>query len=208
MRTGRIALLDDGLDPASVAADDPAVAPGIRELRREHGETAAGGMRHQFFQCPRLHQRHVAVQHQHHVIRLHLRQREPDRVPRAPLLGLLNPGDGAAGKRLLHALAAVTVNDADLARLQRRGSVEDVLENRAPGERMQDLRQAGAHALALTRGEDDDGGWHGPGLYPPDAGTGLNVGGKEPDEGAGIDTTEPVAAKRNQGFQSTACCSR
>ena len=42
------------------------------------------------------------------------------------------------------------------ARLERARGVEHVREQRPAGERMQHLGQRGMHALALTRGENDD----------------------------------------------------
>jgi PAS domain S-box-containing protein len=58
-------------------------------------------------------------------------------------------------------LSAVTMNDDRLARRERARGVQHVGQQRPAGERMQDFRQRGAHALAQARRENDDVERHG-----------------------------------------------
>ena len=84
------------------------------------------------------------------------RQRLLHRVAGAELLGLQDPFDLRLGEGGAHLLGAVAMDHDDLARRERARRVEHVREQRPPGERVQDLGQLRAHALALTRGENDD----------------------------------------------------
>ena len=62
------------------------------------------------------HQRHVAVQHEHEVIVGDRRHGLLHRVTGAELFGLQRPSASAfAGQRLAHLLAAVAVDDVDVA---------------------------------------------------------------------------------------------
>ena len=82
------------------------------------------------------------------------------RMAGAELLGLQCPGDVLAGKRLAHMLTAVTVDHVDVAGRELARGVDDVLEQRAPRDGLQDLGQVRLHALALAGGQDDDGNGH------------------------------------------------
>ncbi len=72
------------------------------------------------------------------------------------LLGLQGPFDLCVGEGGTHLLGAVAVDHDDLAGRQCARRIEHVRKQRPPGERVQDLGQLRAHALALTRGENDD----------------------------------------------------
>ena len=89
-----------------------------------------------------------------------IRQRLGDRMSCAELLSLQAPVQILVGKGRSHAFGAVTVNDAYGLRLKLPRAVEHMRKQRTAGERMQDLGQIRAHALALARGQDDDGDRH------------------------------------------------
>ena len=78
-------------------------------------------------------------------------------VPRPALLRLDRPLDSlAVGECRLHLLALVADHDHGATHAQLVERIQHVREQRPPGERVQDLGQLRAHALALTRGENDD----------------------------------------------------
>ena len=55
----------------------------------------------------------------------------------------------------------MAVHHVDGSGLERARAANNVPEQRAPGERLQNLGQIGFHSLALTGSEDDDGEFHG-----------------------------------------------
>ena len=59
-------------------------------------------------------------------------------------------------QRLLHGRRAVADDDGNRLRRQGACRVQHVRDQRPPGERMQDLRQRGVHALAQPGGKHDD----------------------------------------------------
>lgn len=63
---------------------------------------------------------------------------------------------GLGGEGLAYGIAAVAMDDADVRRRERPRAIDDMGQQRFAGDRMQHLGQAGAHALALTGGENDD----------------------------------------------------
>ena len=77
------------------------------------------------------------------------------------LLGLQHPGiHGDARHRGAHLLAAVTVDHVDRGGVEQSGGVDDVPQQRPARKGLHDLGQVGPHALALARGQDDDGKLH------------------------------------------------
>ena len=153
-------MLDDARHVAGAVADDAAVSRGVGQHHREqaHAVRARGG--HEARERVELHQRHVAVQHQHEVVVGNLRHRLHHRVARAVLLGLQDPADVGALEGLEHLLAAVAVHHAGGRGLEAAGGVEHVPEQRPARERLQHLGQVRFHALALAGGQDHDGEWH------------------------------------------------
>jgi hypothetical protein len=77
-------------------------------------------------------------------------------VPGAVLLGLQCPAQARVGKSSPDLLAAVTVHDTDIVRLEGVGAIEHVREQWPACQRLQDLGQCGTHPRALPRGKDDD----------------------------------------------------
>ena len=74
------------------------------------------------------------------------------------LLGLQRPAQAGVREGRSHLVAAVPVDNADVVGIYALRAVDDVLQQGAPGERLEHLRQGGIHPLSLARGEDDDAG--------------------------------------------------
>jgi hypothetical protein len=64
---------------------------------------------------------------------------------------------GVVGERGSDVLSGVPIDDVDRRRAHRARGVEDMSQERATRERLQDLRQRRIHALALPGGENDYG---------------------------------------------------
>ena len=99
--------------------------------------------------------RHVTVEHQHRRIVGDAGHRLRDGVTGAEPLALLHPFDVGRGHGFAHSAAAMPVHDVHARRAQPAGRVDDVGQERAPGEKMQDLRQVRAHTLPLPCREND-----------------------------------------------------
>ena len=80
----------------------------------------------------------------------------------AELLGLLDPVRIEMGEGARHGIAAVAVDDMNRLGVKLMRGVDDMLQKRPTRERVQHLWQRGAHAPALSGGEDDYGEAHGP----------------------------------------------
>ena len=162
----RVLLFDDPQYFATRIAHDAAVSGGIGELDGEQSERLRTRERDQRAQRLRLHQRHIAVEHEHDLIVMQRRQRLLHGVPGALLLRLQHPGaarrnDGEiSGERGLYLLATVTVHDMHRGGLEGARSREYMPEQRPTGERLQNFRQRGVHPFALTCCQDDDGERH------------------------------------------------
>jgi len=77
-------------------------------------------------------------------------------MPRAELLGLLDPGDVHRRERRTHHVAAMAVHDDDASRRERARGLQHVRKHRPPGDLVQNLGQRGMHPLALPGGKHDD----------------------------------------------------
>ena len=77
---------------------------------------------------------------------------------RRSALRLLAHRRGSIADRGLDRLGAVAGHDHRALDADRREGVEDVVDQRTAGKRVQHLRDAGAHAGALARGQDDGRG--------------------------------------------------
>jgi len=90
-----------------------------------------------------------------------MRQCRSDGIARAALAGLMAPAAIGVGQNLPQLIAAMAVHDyrpgaaAGLAQ-QGIGQRQHVANQRLAAERLQDLGQGRAHALALSGGQDDD----------------------------------------------------
>ena len=100
----------------------------------------------------------------------HGRHRLHEGVPGAELLGLQRPADRRFGQRRADLLAAMAVDHVDGVGRERLRAVDDVLQQRSAGQRLQHLGQVALHALALAGGQDDDGQRHAASLPGVDAG--------------------------------------
>ena len=148
-------MLDDAGDIVARVAHDPPVPARIVQVRGQHGEAAAPRFP-QPLQGLGAHERDVAIQDQHVGIAREVRHRLLYCVAGPELLGLQHPLDVGVGERSAHRLGAVAVDHDHLARLERARRGEHVGEQRPAGERMQDLGQLRAHALALARRENEN----------------------------------------------------
>src|SRR5437867_12435794 len=78
------------------------------------------------------------------------------RVAGTELRLLYDPDDAVLPDGPAHELAAVAINDADELRRESFRGIENVCEQRPARQAMQHLGRARMHALARTRGENDD----------------------------------------------------
>ena len=155
-----VGLLDDRRDPAIRPANDPAVAgrvvhPGADERERRAAGPLLGD--DALEERRRLHRR-VAHGHEHDAIGAGDRlEADADGVRRSALR-LLAHRRGSIADRGLDRFGSVPGHDHRTLHADRRKGVEDVEDERPAGERVQHLRDAGAHAGALARGQDDGRG--------------------------------------------------
>ena len=77
-------------------------------------------------------------------------------VTRTQLTLLQHPGNAFGFKCRAHLLGAVPVDHVDRIRRKLPRCVDYVLQQRAPGKRLQDLWPVGLHPLALAGCENDD----------------------------------------------------
>ncbi len=158
---GRRVFVFDDADHASVAAHDAAIAGRIAHLDRQQRHGAFRRL-DQSIERGVLGERHVAVQHQRRPAIVQMRDRLLHRMAGAQLRLLLDPLDRQAGQHRMrghgvaYGLAAVSVYDDDLLRMQVPGRHHHVAKQRDARQRMQHLRAVGLHALALSGSEDDD----------------------------------------------------
>ncbi|OIQ86786.1 hypothetical protein GALL_313750 [mine drainage metagenome] len=153
---GRVLVLDDALHAPGGVAHDAAVAGGVVELDAEQPQRAGAGGVEQRLQRRRAHQRHVAVQHQHHRVVVERVGRLQHRVAGAELRLLLAERRAGGGKRGADLLGAVADDDDAALRVELRGGIQHVREQRAPGQRLQHLGPRRLHAGALAGREHDD----------------------------------------------------
>ena len=194
---GRVAgllRLDDALDAAVGRPDDAAVAARVLELHRRHRGRGAALLVRLRERGDRLggDERHVAVEHEHGVVRADLVGGGAHGVAGAVRL-LLDRHLDAVGQRVGElALRPVDDHDAAGAGFARGG--DRPLDHRAPADRVKDLGQVRAHAGALARSEDQHGGsghaeHRSIGVAEPALGGSSN--GKTPVFGAGYRGSNP-----------------
>ena len=109
----------------------------------------------------RVDERHVAVKHQHQRVVGDLRHGLHECVAGAELFGLQRPLEVRVADCGAHLLAAVTVHHVDGFGFELARAANNVAQQWAAGERLQDLGKCGFHSLALTGSEDDNGEFHG-----------------------------------------------
>ena len=151
-------MLDDAADLAGGVAHDAAVAGGIVQHLGEHGGAiAARGQ--QAAQRVGLHQRHVAVQHQRHIVlAVALEQQRHGLLHgvAGALLRLLQREVQAflAAKRLLDAVGAVADHHRDAGGREFARTGQHVRQHGLAGQRVQHFGKVGLHALAQSGGEN------------------------------------------------------
>ncbi len=151
-------MLDDAAHVAAGIAHDAAITGGIRQHLGQHG--GAGATR--FQQAPQgfgLHQRHVAVQHQGHVIlAIAFKQQRH---------GLLHGMAGALLRLLQHemqvrlalvslfdAVRAMADHDDDAPRLQLARAVQHMAQHRFASQGVQNFGEVGLHAFTQSGGKN------------------------------------------------------
>ncbi len=148
IRTG-IAILDDRRNPSLTVANHPTVAGRIRRFAGQHRQRA--GRLQQRVQRLRPDQRHITVEHQHPPVFRQPGQTLHHRMAGAQALGLLDPGDVLLPReRRPHRLPTMPEHHVDGIRSQRPSAVDDMPQHRPTCDRLQHLRQGGAHPLAFA----------------------------------------------------------
>ncbi len=149
-------MFDDAQHLTGRVAHDTSVTGRIVQIYCQYGQVLSvrgGNERHQGV-FP--HQRYIAVQHEHCTVIGHVRQRLHDGMTGAALLRLQHPVYRRVTHGLFDGIAAETVYDVYLLRLQPRAALDDVRQQGPARQRLQHLWQIGFHAGALTGGENDD----------------------------------------------------
>ena len=148
---------------AGLVADDPAVAGGVRDLGGQDGDgVGVGGVgRRERGERLAREQRGVAADDDHGAVDgpAELLHRHPHRVPRAVLLGLVGGAYGGVSRGEVRGdlLTGVADDDDEMPGVELTGGGDDMSDERAPGDLVQDLGGLRLHTGALTRCEDDDG---------------------------------------------------
>ena len=150
-----IPLFDDSADVSVAVADDSAVPSRLVHHRGDERHAGASGQRRGLVQRRGIDERHVTIEHQHCRIIGNAGHRQRQRMTGTELLGLLHPFDVSAGHGFTHHPSGVSVNDMHARGTEPIRGLDDVGEQRATGEEMEDLRQARAHAPALPCRKDD-----------------------------------------------------
>ena len=162
----RVLLLDDADHVPALVAQDAAVAGGVGRRRRDQRQAAVAARRpDQLLQRLAAQERNVAVEDQDHPVR-HPRQRrhrQQHGVTGAPLLGLLDDGDGAGAEareqRRLDRLVLVAEHRDDGIGAERARELDRITDQRAAEQLVQHLRARRTHARPLPRREHDRGEW-------------------------------------------------
>src|SRR6202050_2670120 len=152
----RVLVLDDAHYLSFGSAHDAAVAAGVLSA---HGEQAYGPRACQGEQlCDggAADERHVAVQHQQQLIIGDLRHRLHERMPGSQTRLLQDPGNALIVQGAAHLFPAMPVDHVNRDRLERARGVDDVLQERPAGERLQHFREGRLPTLAFTRRGDHD----------------------------------------------------
>ncbi len=153
-------VLDDGSELTAGIAHDAPVAGGILEIDREHRKRAPGCELDELPEARGSDQGHVPIEHEYRMFVGDQRHGLHHGVSGAELLGLQHPVDVLVLERF-DQRAAVTVDDADIGGGEGSRGSDHVLEQRLARQGLQDFGKVRMHALALPRGEYDDGKRHG-----------------------------------------------
>ena len=186
LRVGGVLVLDDLGDRAGGrVADDPAVAGRVRDLGGQHGDGVGVGVVRGGERGERLagEQRGVPADDDRRC------RRRCRRAPPGPSGPRGRCRSARPGRRCARAvvpggevrgdlLAGVADDDDEVLGVELTGGGDDMSDERAPGDLVQDLGCLRLHAGALTRCEDDDGGRavgaHG--MCPSASGGGTSAG--------------------------------
>jgi hypothetical protein len=169
-------MLDDAHATVAVG-EDAAVTGRIVDAHREDRRERAGAsmLGEQCFQSRSAQQRYVAAEQQNVTVEFGQRATRLQSGMPAPELFGLEHAFGAVADQALHVAGIASDDDHRAARDQRLGGTQHVLDQRPAGDRVQDFRFGGAHALALSGSQDNRGeralgvlsrrgfavGWHG-----------------------------------------------
>ena len=107
-----------------------------------------------------MHERHIAAEDQHQIPRGNMRQRLPERMAGAQLLGLPDPARIPGGKGPRQQFLAMAIDNINPAFREFRRRFIHMPEQGLAGKCMQHLRLCGIHPSALTGREDNDTEWH------------------------------------------------
>ncbi len=152
-------MFDDAAHVALGVTHDAAVAGGVRQHLGQY-RCARSARGQQALQRVRLHQRHIAIQHQGHVVlAIAFQQQQRHRLLHGvagALLRLLQHEVqiGLAVERLFDAVGAMAHHDDDARRLQLARAVQHVGQHGLARQRVQHFGKVGLHAFAQSGGKD------------------------------------------------------
>src|SRR5882762_3075411 len=138
----------------SISQDAP-VSSGIVERRGQKAQPRPCRL-DKMLQGLGANQRDIAIEHEGRPALVEMRGGLHHRVTGAKLRFLDDPDGSVLVHGLAHELAAVAMDNADDLRRELFRGIENVCEQRAARQAMQHLGRARMHALARTRGENDD----------------------------------------------------
>src|SRR5258706_9550417 len=147
-------LFDDRHYFLSVSQDAP-VSGGTVECRRQKAKPLPRRL-DQLLQRLGAYQRDVPVEHESRPALVEMRGGLHHRMTRAELRFLHDPDGAVLPHGLAHVLASVTIDDADHFRRELLRGIENVREHGPARKAVQHLGRARMHALARTRGENND----------------------------------------------------
>ena len=156
----RVLVLDDGPHQAHRVAHDAAVTRRLIESDGQDGKRPRVRRDGQRLERGGPYQRYVAIKHEDGMVVGNGGHGLHDGVPGAELLRLQHPVDLLVVERGTHLRTAMPVYHVHVRRIERAGGADHMLQERLSRERLQDLGQVRVHALALSRGEYDDGKRH------------------------------------------------
>ena len=155
-----ILFLNDFPDGTAVIPNNAAIAFRIIQLDRQYTGLAQVHRIEESIQRSVADQGNIAVQHQGAAAFLQLWHCLFDCMASAQLLALLHPFNGFAGKlfgdNIAHLLTTMAIHHDDTARVEAETGIQYMGQQGFLCQRLQNLGQAGLHAGAFTRREDDD----------------------------------------------------
>ena len=151
-----IAFLDNAQHLTVAAAHDATITGRWCEISGQQADALGAGRREQRLEGCRADQWHIAVENEHAVRIRQMRRGLLHRMSGTELLGLVNPADVGTGTGSAHGLAAMPIDDVHGCGAQCRCRIEDMLQQGAASQRLQDFGQVGIHPLALARRQDQD----------------------------------------------------